>query len=99
MKRNYFLEDKTGIINRKLSKIASNEEIQNYISFFKKHNTLENQIDWNLKSEDLKISIDELINNFNLEKSEKEKEADNLNDTNTSENDTIVVNDENLILI
>lgn len=94
MRRKYFLEDKTDIINKKLSQIASNEEIQNYIEFFKNHNTLEDQIDWNLKAEDLKISIDEFINNFNLEK-EKEKRSDNLNGTNTSKNDIIIVNDEN----
>lgn len=35
MKKLIFLEDKTNIINKKLSQIASNEEIQNYIGFLK----------------------------------------------------------------
>ena len=75
-----FNEDKTSIINRKLSQIASNEEIQNYISFFKKHNTLEKQIDWNLGPEDLKISIDTFIKNFNTNKEKKEKEKEEENE-------------------
>ena len=76
MKKLVFLEDKTNIINKKLSQIASNEELKIYIDFFKKHNTLESQIDWNLKSEDLKITIDEFIKDFNEKKSLKDNEKE-----------------------